>query len=548
MLRASSDNFIKSVLLSFGMCLLTMFATPSATAQLNSSLQQRLEAAIKEGRIQSAAVGLYDNGKTSFYGFGLTEKKGKPPTAKTVYEIGSISKVFTSLLLSDLIEQKKLKLEQTVGSMVPDLEVATSDIKRITLFELSTHASGLPRMPDNYSAESTDPFADYDELRLLSFLSNYETDKLTKQYEYSNLGAGLLGYLAAKKNDLSYPQAIEQRITKPLGLDSTYVPTVGQSDDNLAPPHSDSVVTDNWYFDALAGAGAIRSNVDDMLRFIKANLHPAETSISGVLERALTSQSITKQAMGLGWHIDTLNEDETYVWHNGGTGGYASMLAIFPKRNSGIVILTNSTEFQEVTNLAQVQFSDVGDVANIDLAPYLGAYELAPGFVVTITESANQLYAQATGQGKFPIYHDKDNRFVYKAVKAAIEFDTDDNGQVNKMTLFQGGQELVAKRVADEKGIQSYDQIEVAPDTFDQYLGQYQLAPGVIIKITRRGDNLFAQLTGQGALPIFPYDEDKFFYRAVDAQYTFERGKDGSVSRVVLHQNGKNQVARKNSD
>jgi hypothetical protein len=180
---------------------------------------------------------------------------------------------------------------------------------------------------------------------------------------------------------------------------------------------------------------------------------------------------------------------------------------------------------------------------------YVGQYQLAPNFILTFTRDGNQFFTQATGQPKFQIFPESQKDFFLKAVDAQVTFETDSSGRATSVTLHQNGHNVPAKRIEGEAAPaaapKEHKEITVDPKLFDGYVGQYQLGPNFILTITREGNQLFAQATGQPKAQIFPEGERDFFYKVVDAQITFETDAAGHATSLTLHQNGANMPAKR---
>lgn len=186
------------------------------------------------------------------------------------------------------------------------------------------------------------------------------------------------------------------------------------------------------------------------------------------------------------------------------------------------------------------------------LDQYVGRYEIARGVELAITRTGDQLSAQLTGQGIAAIYPTGDHEFAYKVVDARLTFRTDDDGQVNAVVLRQAGREIVGRKVDSdatppEAGF-GHREAPVDPAMFDRYVGVYRLGPTVTATITRKDAQLFVQITGQPALPVFPESEHEFFYKAVDAQITFETAAEALATAIVIHQGGQDLRAERVED
>ena len=258
------------------------------------------------------------------------------PDGETVYEIGSITKVFTSLLLSDMALRGEVKLTDPVAKYLPgDVHVPTRNGKQITLLDLATHHSGLPRMPTNF-VEGYTPQQMYD------FLSHYTLPRDPgSKYEYSNLGGGLLAQALCLRAGMDYDTLLRTRITGPLHMDHTAVHPTPEMQANGIPGHSNGRPAPNIGIEALQGAGAIRSTADDMLIFLAANMGIIKSPLLPAMTKML---SVRREAgageVALGWHVAN-----GVVAHNGATNGYHAYAGFDPRRKVGVVVLSNSTDF-----------------------------------------------------------------------------------------------------------------------------------------------------------------------------------------------------------
>ena len=278
----------------------------------------------------------------------LAEDDLREPDGDTVFEIGSITKVFTSTLLAELASRGEVDLDTPVQHLLGSgARMPTRDGAEITLGHLATHSSGLPRLPDNLDPDDrANPYADYTVERLYDFLSSHELKRdIGAKVEYSNLGFGLLGHALARSQGTDYPTLVYERISEPLRMADTTVVLTTAHQARLAAGHDKwRFPAPNWNFAALAGAGALRSTVNDMLTFLEANLGIRETPLRPAMERTHIPQRADPTIgmdIGLGWVVhDT--DDGRVAWHNGGTGGYSSFIGFDPASQAGVVVLSNT--------------------------------------------------------------------------------------------------------------------------------------------------------------------------------------------------------------
>jgi len=365
-----------------------------------------------------------------------------------------------------MVQRGEVALTDPVAKYLPaGVKVPERGGRAITLVDLSTHTSGLPRLPSNLQPkDSTNPYADYTVEQLYQFLSTYELPRdIGSQFEYSNLGGGLLGLALARRAGMDYEALVHSRITKPLGMRSTGITLTPEMRARLAVGHNDKLLTvPNWDLPTLAGAGALRSSINDLLTFLAANLGYVKSPLAPAMAAMLSVHRPTGAPrageIGLGWLIAKPAEEEI-VWHNGGTGGYRSFIGFDAKTRVGVVVLSNTFTISGVDDIGMHLLD-----AHVPLLPppkehketavdpkifdgYVGQYQLAPNFILTITRAGGQLFCQATGQPKFQIFPESERDFFYKVVDAQITFETDASGRATSLTLHQNGANLPAKRM-----------------------------------------------------------------------------------------------------
>lgn len=295
----------------------------------------------------AASVVWIENGKTQFAHFGRkTLPDGAPPADDTVYEIGSITKAFTGVLLADMVLNNEVTLETTIGELVPGSSY-TAEVQRITVGQLATHSSGLPRLPGNLMAsvkDQSNPYADYTPDHLDAFLRDVKPASENIKPEYSNLGFGLLGHVLTTKAGKSYEALITERVLAPLGMRDTVVTLTASHRTRLAPGHANGKVTSNWDIPTLAGAGALRSTPADMAKMLAALIDPPDSRIGRAIRLARTPRAdlSADRRIGFGWITQKGDEGRDLVWHNGGTGGYRSFIGAIPDAGVGLVVLTNA--------------------------------------------------------------------------------------------------------------------------------------------------------------------------------------------------------------
>ena len=291
-------------------------------------------------------IGVYQDGHAYSQGFGiLSGTNGSPPDAQTLFEIGSITKLFTAIALARLAEDGLLKLDDPIGLHLPP-GIGNPSVNQIILKDLATHTSGLPRMPKNFNdakKRPLNPYAFYTTQHLFDSLATVELkSEPDKKHEYSNYGYGLLGKILELRTGKSYEELIKEYICQPLGLPNTVIKLSAAQKERLTPGHHPKgQILPNWDFDALPGCGALRSTAEDLLKFVAANLTKTDSPISVALHK--THERLYQQdkgGRGLGWAIQETN-GRTFHSHGGATGGYMSFVVIEQASQTGVVLLSN---------------------------------------------------------------------------------------------------------------------------------------------------------------------------------------------------------------
>lgn len=319
--------------------------------QLESEIHSIMARCVDEGKAVGIVAGILDEEGPRCLSFGKTGLDKPDQTNRdTIFELASITKVFTSLLLAALVQQEKIRLNDPVAKFLPaHVRLPERHGRRITLLDLSMHVSGLPRMPSNFQTAAyreENPYAHYDAPLLYDFLSNYElTRDIGSLYEYSNLGYGLLGHALALYLGQDYEQALQEHVFRPLGMAGTAVALPEMMGPRLARGHNEKLQpVMNWDMGVFMGAGGIRSSVHDMLIFLAANLECAMTPVQQALQTMRSCRrpsSIQGTDIAMGWHISRKGDQEI-VWHNGGTGGYRSFTGFDPVKKKAVVLLCNT--------------------------------------------------------------------------------------------------------------------------------------------------------------------------------------------------------------
>jgi CubicO group peptidase (beta-lactamase class C family) len=313
---------------------------PLSVADLKPVLDRDMTAAGDLGKEAGIAVGVVKRGERRVFTYGTA----KPDS---LFEIGSITKTFTALLLAQMAAHGSVQLDQPVRELLPPGIAAKPPGDEITLLDLATHHSGLPGMPDNFKpADMRDPFADYHAANLYAYVSKRGVGRRrSPPFFYSNLGFGLLGQALAHRADTTYANLVKQEITGPLGMQDTLISLSVEQRERLLPGHSGNGKHEPVHalnLDALAGAGAIRSTAGDMLTYLEAQLHPEK---AGALAPALVESHKLRAEVSDGRRIALAwiyEQDSGIYQHSGATAGYTAYAFFYPKNDFAGIALINT--------------------------------------------------------------------------------------------------------------------------------------------------------------------------------------------------------------
>ncbi len=304
-------------------------ASDAAAAPTGRELARKL---VEDGRARGLVVALIRRDEVEYLELGArSETDARPPTRDTAFEIASLSKPFTALLLADQVVRGDVDLDGAVSPALP-----------ITFRQLATHTSGLPRVPPDMPLTMDDPYAAYTAAQIDRFLAGFEPPaSLPAPYEYSNLGYGVLGEMLGRRADSSLAALLSERIATPLGLSRTAIGVPAAAGDDVAVGHDDALApAPAWTPGALAGAYAVHSTARDLATFVRAQLREPDGTLGEAIR--LTQRPHADYPggrIGLGWHIGASTGAH---WHNGQSAGFASFVAFDRSRGVGVVVLANA--------------------------------------------------------------------------------------------------------------------------------------------------------------------------------------------------------------
>lgn len=286
------------------------------------------------------SIALLENGKTSYYGLTKMNDTIKPAENQgKLFEIGSITKVFTSTVLASLIENKKLKIKDEINAYYP---FAFKDSIQLTFESLANHTSGLARLPENLDlSNQLNPYKDYGKTQIEAFLKSFlklENEPSTK-YAYSNIGAGLLGYTLGISQGTDFQTLLQKQVFDKYQMINSVTSPTNLGNNLVQGLNKKGEIVSNWDFDVLLAAGGILSTSEDLAKFTNAQFNPENKELE--LTRKTTFESKGDIKIGLGWHIIKSKNGKDLFWHNGGTGGYSSSIVMNIEDKSAVIVLSN---------------------------------------------------------------------------------------------------------------------------------------------------------------------------------------------------------------
>lgn len=428
-------------------------------------VQRHLEPVVEAGLIPGAVVGVYVDGVESYYSVGFLDfENGVKPCFGTLYEIGSISKVFTGVLFADAVRRGEVTKDTLVDELLPK-GVDAKDFKgtEVALWHLTTHHSGWPTAPANLRpVDGEDPFADYTEKKLYRYISAASPKREPgTEFEYSNLAVGLLGTLVSQNAGGEYEALVTERIFEPLGIEDIHITLDAEDRSRLALATSGGRTTKHWTtMGPLDPAGMWVASAPAMLKYAIANIEGGEGDVYESLE--LAREPLADNAWGgkvcFGWMI--AGDGETW-WHNGMTGGYSSYMAVNPEREIAVVVLSNGVTgyttpagtkiFQELAGMdVEPVEIKVTEKIDEDYAERLVGNYKSPILEMIITTANGKLFAMVKGQPAFLVVPvEGAHRFRYEAVDAELGFDVPEKGEAGSVTLYQNGAEYECIRIEE---------------------------------------------------------------------------------------------------
>jgi len=468
-------------------------------------------------------------------------------TTDTVFEIGSVSKPMTATVVAALVNEGRLSLDDPFDKLLPSgTRAPRFEGQPILLRHIVTHTAGLPPLPSKMSLSTPfNPYAGLTEQQLLESLAEVKLAQAPgSQFAYSNFGMMLLSYGLANFTGESFSTLLKRYVSAPVGMTHTYTIDAPQGAQIARGHNQNGMPMVGWNFAVdTHGAGGIRASLNDMIRFVQANLGMIDTTANSALQQ--TQQVLTTvggTTIGMNWLHREVG-DLKLIMHEGGTGGFSSLVAFDPTQKQGVVILSD-TSMNAVNGLSGLAMHILAPSMPLPepralaipdaalLEGLSGDYALDGGMRMAIRHDNGALYIQAQGQPEFKMGYDSAGDFFPEAFDALLRPQRTAGGY--RFTWFQGGGAMQAQPIAQT----THTPIELTAEQLADYIGEYPLIPGFGLKVFVKDDALFIQGTGQQALRVEAIVKDQFTRDDVGAHFVFERDAKDKVTQLTLKQGG----------
>jgi len=531
--------------------------SPSARAEAIDRIMSRYYRPGEPG----AAVIVVDGGKTIFRkGYGIANlEHGIPVTPETVFAIGSMTKQVTAVATLLLVEDGKLSLGDPIGKYLPAYATHRDSI---TVEHLLTHTSGIP----DYTREQEFYQHACDEVTLEAVVDSFEDRELLfepgERWSYSNSGYVLLGAIVEAVSGTTYEEFLRQRIFEVAGMTSTQIGDASRIIEGRATGYQAG--DDGWVNARLpsmsqySSAGAIWSTVDDLARW-NAALVEGRIIDREMLERAWSRYELDDGSFtsyGYGWGVGEWQADRV-IEHNGGMAGFRSDGVWIPDHGLYVALLTNASGTipepyfvaRKVATEALGQPWEPQAVAlgAETLSRYPGVYRTDANTPMVVRLDGDRLFTQWAGGEKVRAIPRSETELFYEGSFRHLSMEIDAAGEVRSMTIHDFGTDpVVARRTSEE--LPEREVVRLDPAILDRYVGRYELMPGFIVTIRRKGTELWSQATGQQEALIHPQSETLFFHDLVEAELEFQLDAAGRVTGFVFRQGGQEMAATRLPD
>lgn len=491
---------------------------------------------------------IYDKG----YGYADMEHKTKI-SPQTKFRIGSITKQFIASGIMKLQEEGTLSVNDKLSKYFPDFPRAGE----VTIHQLLTHTSGIHSFT-NKESFLNDVVKPVTNDSLINYFRNDEYDfSPGERYQYNNSGYFMLGLIIEKVSGLNYGEYLKKTFFDPIGMTNSgvYSTKIKLTDEALGyEKQSDKYKRAlDWNMDWAGGAGSLYSTTEDLYKWNEALFNnkvlKPESMKAAFTPVVLNNGSIPPGIKyGYGWGLNEYRGVSS-IGHSGGLHGFISQLMRIPKSNMTVVLLTNvmppQVEIDPMKVAELYLWKDMAKQASFarqqtdekELEKYTGRYDLTQGMVMTVTKEKDGLYAQVSGQNKFPIFQSSPGHFFWKVVEATVHFVTDDKGNVTHGHFEQGSFKVDAKKMKDLPAVQADTSL------FESFRGVYKYKEGTNIVITSNNGKLYGEATGDAKYELLPLSPMEFLISELNANLTFKKDASGKVNAIHVKFRGEERDA-----
>ncbi|SOD78602.1 serine hydrolase [Spirosoma fluviale] len=562
----------------------SLLLTGAAFAQTKSAKIDALIQQYVANRQFNGSVLVADKGQVIFKkGYGLANMEWNIPNAPdTKFRLGSITKQFTAMLIMQLVEKKKLSLTGKITDYLPDYPKATGD--KITIHHLLTHTSGIPNytnFPKFFETLSRDPVTPE------SFTKEFSGKPLDfepgTKFSYSNSGYFLLGTIIEKVTGKSYADVLTENILKPAQMANTgydlFSPILPKRATGYEKKGSTYVNSPYLDMSIPYAAGSMYSTVEDLYRWDQVLYTDKLLSASG--KATMYTPFIDGYAYGWGVgksKVGQVKDSLAILEHGGGINGFNTIISRLPKDKQLVVLLNNTggAPLNDIRkNILRILYDQPVEAPKMPIADLLRQSVLSDPL-----EKTKQKFTAWKADKAYSVNENEINALGYELMRegkdkealAVFNLNTDafpesynvydSRGEIymkmaNKAAAIQDYKRSVAlnprntngfamlKELGETVEVPKQEGVVVDKATLESYVGDYQLAPGFSIVITREGDKLYGQATGQGRFELFPESKTKFYLKVVEAQVSFVSNDKGEVEQLILHQNGQNMPGKR---
>ncbi len=563
--------------------ILFVIALITATAAIAQDKAQKIDALLKNyydyGQFNGAVL-VAENGRVIYKkGFGMANMEWEIPNQPdTKFRIGSVTKQFTAALIMQLVEEGKLKLDGKLTDYLPDYRKDTGE--RVTIHQLLNHTSGIPSytgLPGFFQNESRNPYSVKDFVKKFAS-GDLEFEPGTK-YSYNNSGYFLLGAIIEQVTGKTYEKVLQERIFDPLGMKDTGYDTHAPLIKKRAAGYQRT--SDGYqnapYLDMLLpyAAGSMYSTVEDLFKWDQA-LYDNKI-VSAASKELMFKPGLSNYGYGFviaDRPIGKTTQKTKIIQHGGGINGFNSLFTRVVDQKSSIIILDNvgmGRYHGNITNsIISILNNQPYDEPKRSIAETLYKTATEKGGAAAVAEYRKLKAGNAViydfsegelntlGYQLFRMERVKDAIEIFKLNVEMFPAASNPYDSLGEAYLKDGQKELALanyKKAVEidpnnANAVRVINQIEgkvtkVDPSVFDAYAGEYELAPNFILTITREGDKLMGQATGQGKIELEPVSETQFTVSAIRANVSFEKDAGGKVTGLILVQGGRTTNAKK---